>query len=141
MDVSVVAHATDEIVDALARLLPQLSASAVPPSRADVEEMVASPVTSLLVARLDGAIVGTATVAVFRIPTGLRSWIDDVVVDEAVRGRGVGAALTLAALDVARSRGAASVELTSHGSRAAANELYRRLGFVARETNVYRYVF
>jgi ribosomal protein S18 acetylase RimI-like enzyme len=79
------------------------------------------------------------TLVVFRIPTGVRAWIEDVVVDESARGHGVGEALNRAALDGARRKGAKTVDLTSRPSRAAANRLYQRLGFVARETNVYRY--
>jgi ribosomal protein S18 acetylase RimI-like enzyme len=86
----------------------------------------------------DGRIVGSMTLALFRIPTGMRAWIEDVVVDESVRGRGVGAALNHHALDVARDAGARTVDLTSRPSREAANRLYQRLGFVQRETNVYR---
>jgi ribosomal protein S18 acetylase RimI-like enzyme len=86
-----------------------------------------------------GEIVGSLTLALFRIPTGMRAWIEDVVVDEAVRGQGVGAALNHAALDRARAEGAKTVDLTSRPTRAAENRLYKRLGFVQRETNVYRF--
>jgi len=90
-------------------------------------------------ARVDGRVVGLLTLVVFRIPTAVRAWIEDVVVDESARGKGVGEALNRAALDEARRRGAKTVDLTSRPSRAAANRLYQRIGFVARETNVYRY--
>ncbi len=95
----------------------------------------------LFLARVDGEITGSLTLAFYRIPTGLKAWIEDVVVDDAVRGRGVGAALNQAALAEARRRGAKDVSLTSRPSRTAANRLYLRLGFVARETNTYRYTF
>ncbi len=99
-----------------------------------------SPATVLFVAReADGPILGSLTLALFRIPTGLRAWIEDVVVDEAARGKGVGAALNEAALDHARAVGARTVDLTSRPSREAANRLYQRLGFVERDTNVYRF--
>jgi ribosomal protein S18 acetylase RimI-like enzyme len=90
-------------------------------------------------ARVDGRVVGLLTLVVFRIPTAVRAWIEDVVVDESARGKGVGEALNRAALDEARRRGAKTVDLTSRPSREAANRLYQRIGFVARETNVYRY--
>lgn len=130
-----------EVVEAVARLLPLLSKSATPPAPAEIDEIASSPATTLFVAR-DGAggrIVGTLTLAVFRIPTGVRAWIEDVIVSEEVRGRGCGEQLTEAALDAARAAGAKTVELTSRPSREAANRLYQRLGFAARETNVYRY--
>ena len=129
-----------EVVEALARLLPQLSSSATPLTEDDVRAMVQSPATALLVARLGhgGEVVGSLTLATFRIPTGLRAWIEDVVVDSSVRGKGVGAALTSAAVDRARALGCRNVDLTSRPSREAANRLYQRLGFEVRETNVYR---
>lgn len=129
----------DELVEAFARLVPQLSSSNPPPSRQQLEEIVASDATALFVARVNGRIVGSLTLATFRIPTGLRAWIEDVVVDSDARGHGVGEALNTAALDEARRRGAVTVDLTSRPSREAANRLYQRLGFVARETNVYRF--
>jgi ribosomal protein S18 acetylase RimI-like enzyme len=130
----------DELVEAFERLTPQLSSSNPPPSRQALEEIVAAPATVLFVARDGEKVVGSLTLALFRIPTGLRAWIEDVVVDESARGRGVGAALNEAAIDHARSVGARTVDLTSRPSRQAANRLYRRLGFVERETNVYRLV-
>ncbi|MEP7345639.1 MAG: GNAT family N-acetyltransferase [Gemmatimonadaceae bacterium] len=133
-----------EVLDALARLLPQLSPAAAVPTAEQLREIVASPRTTLLLARdraQDRRIVGSLTLAVFRIPTGTRAWIEDVVVDSEARGKGVGEALSREALRLAQSHGARTVELTSRPSRAAANRLYRRLGFELRETNVYRYVF
>jgi ribosomal protein S18 acetylase RimI-like enzyme len=130
---------TSELTQAFVRLIPQLSSSNSAPIAEELSEMISSPATVVFVARVDGVIAGSLTLAVFRIPTGLRAWIEDVVVDEAARGHGVGEALNKAALDEARSRGAVTVDLTSRPSREAANRLYQRLGFVARETNVYRY--
>jgi ribosomal protein S18 acetylase RimI-like enzyme len=131
-----------ELSEALGRLLPQLSSSASVPKQHELQEIVSSACTTILLARDRGAagrIVGSLTLAVFRIPTGVRAWIEDVVVDDAARGKGVGEALSREALRIAAERGARSVELTSRPSREAANRLYRRLGFVPRETNVYRY--
>ena len=138
-DVTICEVVTDEVVDAFARLVPQLSSSNPPPGRDQLEQLVGSEASDLFIARVDGRIVGTLTLATFRIPTGVRAWIEDVVVDESARGHGVGEALNRAALDRARSLGAITVELPSRPSREAANRLYQRLGFVARDTNVYRY--
>lgn len=138
--VEIAAEATPDLVAALGALVPQLSSSAPPLSAADVTAIIESPATALLVAHDDGgALVGTLTLAVFRIPTGVRAWIEDVVVDDVARGQGVGEALNRAALDEARRQGARTVDLTSRPSREAANRLYQRLGFVARETNLYRF--
>lgn len=130
---------TDELVHAFGHLIPQLSSSNPPPTREQIAEIIATTGNTLFAARVDGRIVGLLTLATFRIPTGLRAWIEDVVVDESARGHGVGEALNRAALEDARLRGAVTVELTSRPSREAANRLYRRLGFVQRDTNVYRY--
>jgi ribosomal protein S18 acetylase RimI-like enzyme len=131
---------SDELVEAFVRLTPQLSSSSPPPTRDQLEEIVGSPATHLLIARDDdGRIVGSLTLVLFRIPTGLRAWIEDVVVDGEARGQGVGEALNRFAIDVAAEQGARSVDLTSRPSREAANRLYRRLGFEPRDTNVYRY--
>jgi len=133
---------TEELVAAMASLVPQLSSSSPPPSAAQLMEIVESGSTHLLVAtddEQDGAIVGSMTLVVFRIPTGVRAWIEDVVVDGDARGKGVGETLNRAALEIAEGLGAKSVDLTSRPSREAANRLYRRLGFVQRDTNVYRH--
>lgn len=133
------AIADAELEEAMARLVPQLSRSAPAPGAYELERIVRSPATTIFVARDDSRrIVGCLTLAVFRLPTGVRAWIEDVVVDEAVRGGGVGSALVRAALELARSEGARTVDLTSRPEREAANRLYVRLGFEQRMTNVYR---
>jgi ribosomal protein S18 acetylase RimI-like enzyme len=137
--VEIAQRVDDELVEAFTYLIPQLSSSNPPPSREQLTEMVQSPATLVLVARVDGRIAGSLTLAMFRIPTGLRAWIEDVVVDGDARGNGVGEALNLRAIEEARKRGAVTVDLTSRPSREAANRLYQRLGFVARDTNVYRF--
>ena len=135
--IEIVEEPTAELVEALARLLPQLS-SAPPPDAATLATIMAGGST-VFVARVDGTIVGSLTLVLYRIGTGLKAWIEDVVVDEAARGHGVGEALNLAALEEARRHGAKAVSLTSRPSREAANRLYQRIGFSARDTNVYRY--
>jgi ribosomal protein S18 acetylase RimI-like enzyme len=130
---------TDELVEAFARLTPQLSARATPPRRAQLAEILASPATRVLVAKDGEAVIGTLTLALFRIPTGLRAWIEDVVVDEGARGRGAGEALTREAIRIAAEAGARTVDLTSRPDRVAANRLYERIGFQKRETSVYRF--
>ena len=122
-------------------LLPQLSASAVQPDQAALQRVVSSEAITLLAARLDGQIVGLLTLAMFPIPTGFRAWIEDVIVDEAARGQGVGEALTKKALDLAEAAGARTVDLTSRPSREAAGRLYERVGFAERSTRIYRYTF
>jgi ribosomal protein S18 acetylase RimI-like enzyme len=136
---------TEDLVRAVHHLLPQLSGSARLPSGLEVDQIVSSQATTLLLAsdggtgEGDGPIVGMLTLVTFRLPTGVRAWVEDVVVDSGSRGRGVGEALTQAAIELAADRGAQTVELTSRPSREAANRLYRRMGFEPRETNVYRF--
>jgi ribosomal protein S18 acetylase RimI-like enzyme len=131
---------TDELVEAFRRLIPQLSSSSAPTDRDELAAITTSEASTLLMARDGhGRIVGSLTLAVFRIPTGVRAWIEDVVVDDAARGSGVGEALVSAAVERAGEAGAKTVDLTSRPSREAANRLYLRSGFEARDTNVYRF--
>ena len=129
---------TTELVEAMGRLVPQLSESNPPPSAAALAEIVDSDAVTLLVARDQTGVIGSLTLVLFRIPTGIRAWIEDVVVDEGTRGSGVGRRLNEAAIERALAAGAVSVDLTSRPSREEANRLYQRMGFLKRETNVYR---
>lgn len=137
--ISVVTSVTQELVDAFARLIPQLSSSNPPPTAAVLQTIVDSSATDLLVAEEDGFIYGSLTLAIFSIPTGVRAWIEDVVVDGEARGKGVGRLLNEEALAIAKRAGASTVDLTSRPSREAANRLYQRIGFEKRATNVYRF--
>ena len=136
--VEIATTVTPSLVDGMGALLPQLSSSASALGAAELAEIVASASTTLFVARDGERLVGSLTLAVFRLPTGLRAWIEDVVVDGEARGHGVGEALNQAALAEAVRLGCRTVDLTSRPSREAANRLYQRLGFERRDTNVYR---
>lgn len=139
MDIAEVEEVTPELIAAFERLIPQLSSSNPPPTESELQTIVSSDASILLIAVEDGVIYGSLTLVVFPIPTGLRAWIEDVVVDDAARGKGVGRQLNEAAIEIAKQWGATTVDLTSRPSREAANRLYQRLGFVERETNVYRF--
>jgi len=151
---------TDELVEAFKRLIPQLSRSNPPPTAEELEAIINSEASILLIARdsgygsegdgsegdgsegdsgAGGQILGSLTLAMFLIPTGRRAWIEDVVVDDAARGKGVGRLLNDVAIEKAKAAGAKTVDLTSRPSREAANRLYQRIGFEQRETNVYRF--
>ena len=141
MRVEVMSQVTSELVEAFARLVPQLSKSNPPPTERELAAIVSSRASVLFIAYdEDNEIVGSLTLVLFRIPTGLRAWIEDVVVDESARGKGVAHRMNEAAIDYARKAGAKTVDLTSRPSRDVANRLYQRLGFQKRETNVYRFV-
>lgn len=129
-----------DVVGTLASLIPQLSEKHQPPTHADVVEIVQSEAVKLFVARdiSNNSIVGCLTLVVFRIPTGKRAWLEDVVVDKAYRGRGIGRHLCNKAIDVARQAGVEKIDLTSYPSRKAANRLYQSMGFKLRDTNIYR---
>jgi len=139
VEVEVLSEITDEVVDALNALLPQLSTTARPLDAAALRAIVAAPASTVLIARADGRIIGSLTLATFPIPTGIRAWIEDVVVDEAARGQRVGTRLIDEAIRLAREAGARTVDLTSRPSRVSAGVLYERIGFEQRETRFYRY--
>jgi ribosomal protein S18 acetylase RimI-like enzyme len=139
--VEVLQEVTDEVVAAFGRLLPQLSRSAPPLDRAGLDRIAGSAATTLLIARTGDTVVGTLSLVMFPIPTGLRAWIEDVIVDEAARGQGIGEALMAEALRIAGQAGARTVDLTSRPSREAAGRLYERVGFQSRSTRMYRYAF
>ena len=143
MNIFPVTELTDEIYDAFQRLIPQLS-SVTPPTRDEVRELVLAEATTLLVARSDDGdkpIVGALTLICFRVPTGLRAIIEDIVVDESARGQGLGEALTREGLRLAEDYGVKGVMLTSNPRRVAANKLYQKMGFKRWETNLYFYEF
>lgn len=146
MSVELLDVVTDDLREAMALLIPQLSRSSGPMSEEALQRFISQPNVHLFVFRPDVEdvqegvpILGMLSLATFEIPTGVRAWIEDVVVDEAARGQGAGQALVEAAVEYAQTIGARTVDLTSRPSREAANRLYRRAGFELRETNVYRF--
>ena len=142
MQIELADRINDELFDALTRLLPQLKISSPRLTRDDLSALLSSDAVSLLTARDDaGVVVGVLTLIVYRVPTGVRARIEDVVVDESARGRGVAVELVQRALEIARAKGADGVALTSNPRREAANRLYQKVGFKKWETNVYFYKF
>lgn len=139
MQIDIVTQADEELHKAFQRLVPQLTNNNPPPSLNDLSALIRDSASTLMVARNDlHEIVGALTLTMYRVPTGIRSIIEDVIVDSAARGQGVGEALMKFAIDFAREKGAASISLTSNPMREAANRLYLRVGFVKRETNAYQ---
>jgi ribosomal protein S18 acetylase RimI-like enzyme len=142
MYIGKVTEPTDELYQALQRLIPQIGAHKIPPTREELSMLLTTPGATLLVAREPaegGEIVGILSLTIYRVPTGLRSIVEDVVVDEKMRRRGIGEALMHYAVDVARAAGANGVSLTSNPKREAANQLYQSMGFELRKTNPYFY--
>ena len=139
IEITICDTADAAVVQALGELMPQLSQSAPPPNAEEIAEIIEHDAATLFLAREGEKILGSMTLIIFPIPTGLRAWIEDVVVDESFRGRGVGEALNRRAIEIALAVGAKPIDLTSRPSRSAATRLYQRLGFVARDTNIYRY--
>jgi ribosomal protein S18 acetylase RimI-like enzyme len=142
IEVKEITEMSQKVCDAFARLVPQLSSSASIPTYAEVEDLINSKAGIVLAATdtddPNAEILGMMTLVVFRIPTGIRAWIEDVVVDGNARGKGIGEKLVRSAVERAKQEGAKTVDLTSRPSREAANRLYRRCGFETRETNIYR---
>ena len=131
---------TDELVEAFQRLMPQLSVTMQPPTRDALQALIDFPASTLLVARQaeSAPIIGAATLALVRAPSGMHARLEDVIVDETARGQGVGEALTREVIRLAKKSGADYIALTSNPRREAANRLYQRVGFKKWETNVYR---
>ena len=141
-EIQIVQTADEELYDAFQRLIPQLTNNNPPPSLNDLADLVRDSSSTLMVARDDHSqIVGALTLTVYRVPTGIRSIIEDVIVDNSARGQGIGDALMKYAIDLAREKGAQNISLTSNPMREAANRLYLRVGFKKRETNAYQYKF
>src|SRR6266568_6693685 len=140
MRIEVVREATPEILASLARLLPQLNPTLPVADMDRLERLISDPDVTLLVAREGDEIIGTTTVIVYTTPFWIKARLDEVVVDQSARGKGVGEAIVHACLDVARERGAQVAELQSGrgAARAVANRLYRRMGFQLRDSNLYR---
>jgi ribosomal protein S18 acetylase RimI-like enzyme len=142
MRIERVENASDELQDAFAKLVPQINPGYSPPSRTELNDLIDSAAATLLIARTDdGNIAGVLVLTVYRVLTGVRSIIEDMVVDESARRQGIGEALVGRALEVAKENGAAQVTLTSNPKREAANRFYLRIGFKRRETNAYIYKF
>ena len=137
--VTAATEVTSELVAAFERLTPQLSSSSPSPDAATLQAIIDHDACTLLIAQEGETILGSLTLVVFPIPTGVRAWIEDVVVDGAARGKGVGELLNREALQRSAALGAKTVDLTSRPTREAANRLYARIGFQRRDTNVYRY--
>ena len=135
---------TEELLRAMQQLIPQLGKHKIPPTARDLDALLASEACTLLVARdtdADSRIVGLLCLNVYRVPTGIRSIVEDVVVDEKARRRGIAEALMRYAMDLAREAGASGMSLTSRPDREAANLLYQSMGFELRKTNAYHYKF
>ena len=140
MKITEVKRFSNKAYDALVRLIPQLGPDVVVPDKRHFREVIGSDTTHFYILELDnGNIAGILSLCIYPIPTGTKAWIEDVVVDEALRGNGYGRILMLHAIEYARSTGAKAIELTSRPSRIAANQLYRELGFIIRETNLYKF--
>ena len=142
MYIEKVSEVTGELIYALERLIPQLSAHKAAPTRDELTALIHSESSTLLIARAPDEmdeIVGMLTLVIYRVPTGIRSIIEDVVVNQAMRRRGIAEALMMRAIELAREAGAGGVSLTSNSQREAANQLYQSIGFKRRETNAYAY--
>jgi ribosomal protein S18 acetylase RimI-like enzyme len=142
MYIGKVSEVTEELQATLQRLISQLGVHKSPPTLQELNELIKSESTTLLAARYpddNSAIAGVLSLIIYRVPTGMHSILEDVVVDEKMRRRGIGEALIRYAIDLAREAGANGVSLTSNSQREAANQLYQSLGFELRKTNPYFY--
>lgn len=139
MHIDRLTHVDESTVQAFKKLMPQLTGKEGHPSLEELEKVIQSKDTFLFFATEEGEVIGTLTLVFYQLPSGLKAWIEDVIVDEDARGKGVATALLWHALHVAREEGARKVDLTSLPRRVAANRLYLKMGFEKRESNMYRY--
>ncbi|MDD2246017.1 MAG: GNAT family N-acetyltransferase [Proteiniphilum sp.] len=139
MNIKRLTHVDESIATAFKKLMPQLTGKEEYPSCEELEMVISKEDNYLFIATEEDEVIGTLTLVFYRIPSGLKVWIEDVIVNENSRGKGVATALIWHALQVARDKGAKKVDLTSAIGRESANRLYQKLGFEQRETNVYRY--
>ncbi len=138
MQIAEVKKYSSELKEAMDRLIPQLSSAHIPPTKEQLVRIIESSATILLTAHNETGIIGFLSLILYRVPTGLKAWIEDVVVDRSERGRGTGEALIRHVVELAQKKGAKWVDLTLRPSRETANRLYQKIGFRQRETNVYR---
>lgn len=139
MQIETATRADDELYKAFQRLVPQLTTNNPPPTHEELAALINEPSSTLLLARNEsGQIIGALNLTVYRVPTGIRSIIEDVIVDISARGQGIGEALMVRAIEIARQKGARNIALTSNPMRVAANKLYLKMGFEKRETNAYQ---
>ncbi len=139
MRIEIVRETTAELEAAFQHLVPQLTDNNPPPSLDDLSAVLRDSASTLMIARDEkGLILGTLTLVVYRVPTGVRSMIEDVIVDGSARGQGVGEALVQRAIELAKEKNVGTIALTSSPFREAANRLYLRMGFKKRETNAYQ---
>lgn len=140
MHIERITHMDESFVNAFENLMPQLTGKDEYPSYEELQKIIEADNVHLCFAFDDNEkIIGTITVVFVRIPTGVKAWIEDVIVDKEARGKGVGTAMIWHAIQIARKKRVEKVDLTSHPRRIAANKLYQKLGFEKRESNVYRY--
>lgn len=142
MQIEIATRADEELYEAFQRLVPQLTQNNPPPTQEELAALINEPSSTLMLARNEsGQIVGALSLTVYRVPTGVRSIIEDVIVDVSARGQGIGEALMQRAIETAREKGASNIALTSNPLRVAANALYLKMGFQKRETNAYQMKF
>jgi len=139
MEIVEITEYSDDFLEAINALLPQLSPTSKPLREEDLKKIIKSNCAKLFFAVENKQSLGTLTLVMFKIPTGTRAWIEDIVVDRKSRGRGIGKRLIKHVIQLAKQSGAITVDLTSHPSRKTANALYKKAGFKTRATNVYRY--
>ena len=138
LEIFEVKEACGSFVEPVNRLLAQLSSSGVSITLEQMQTLVCSEASHLFLGRRDGKIVAMLTLGEYLAPTGRKMWIEDVVVDTAVRGHSFGRAMVEYAIEYAKGLGCGTLMLTSRPSRIAANALYRSCGFEQKETNVYK---
>lgn len=137
MEIKQLKEITKEDALTLRKLMLELSENATT-SHEQLNKVVQSENVFLFVAVENEQIFGSISLATYNIPTGLKVWIEDVVVAQSARGKGIGRKLVQHAIDFAKTMNVAKIDLTSSFHRLPAIELYLKMGFEKRDTNLYR---
>jgi ribosomal protein S18 acetylase RimI-like enzyme len=141
MEINELGVANDVDLVRVNNLLKQLvhdSATYKPVAFSRWEEIIGDKKTVVITVREDGEIIGMGMLFLILKPRGFYASIEEMMVDEAHRGKGIGEAIGRKLIEVAKERGVETIELSARPSRVPANKLYQKLGFLPKETNVYR---
>lgn len=133
-----VLEVTEHSVATFQYLLDQLTSTPTVFTAAQLQAIIDSKESHLYFFYNETQLCGMITTGSYEAPTGRKTWIEDVVIDEKYRGNGLGKIMLSKVIDMVSREGKTTLMLTSNPSRIAANALYRELKFTPKETNVYK---
>lgn len=134
-----VTSSNKEVLNALNVLIPQMGSDSKLIYKKDLDRILDDKNINLLILKKGLSIVASATLAVVPTPSNVLGFVEDVVVDEDYRGNGYGKLLMQEVIDIAKKANVKQIKLQSNSKRVSANVLYKKLGFIAFDTNSYNY--